>query len=148
MAGPGGLQLQVRHLLALAAWREPSVQVSEATMLSAAANLAEFLSEPELHTIWQRIEELDDPVLRLRLLGRIAPILSRLELVPDPLSVVKGAIESSPIDPAVCVDVLLDLAPYLGPPGQGAALPPYQHRVLAGVQAIEDPASRVRASGP
>lgn len=147
MAGPGGLQLQVRHLLALAAWREPSTRVPEATMLLAAADLAEFLSEVELHTTWQRIEALDDPAPRLRLLGRIAPVLSRLEVVPDPLSVVKGAIESSPVDPAVRVDVLLDLAPHLGPPGQGAALPSYQHRVLAGVQAIEDPASRVRASG-
>ncbi len=80
-------------------------------------------------------------------MGRIAPYLSRQELVTDPL---RGAVRNAspdPVDPAVRVDVLLDLAPHLAPPGRDSALPPYQHRVLAGVQAIEDPASRVRALG-
>jgi hypothetical protein len=146
MAGPSSLQLQVRHLLALALWREPVAKLSDKTLLPALANLAPYFSVDELRAVWQRIEALSDPVLRLRLLGRIAPHLSRLELTTDPLLVVRNASQGQ-IDAAVRVEVLLDLAPHLAPPSRDAALPPYQHRVLAGVQSIDDPASRVRALG-
>jgi hypothetical protein len=149
VSGPSTLQLQVRHLLALAAWRDPLVAMPEETVLTALANLVEFFSQDELGAVWAQIEALPDPTLRLRLLGRIAPYLSRLELVSDPLGVVRQTIDSSPtpLDPAVCIDVLLDLAPHLASPSRNVSLPPFQHRVLEGVQSIDDPASRVRALG-
>ncbi len=150
MAGPGALQLQVRHLLALASWRSPSAHLPDDLVLAALANLAHSLSADELQIVWHRIEQLPNHGLRLRLLGRIAPYLNYLGLITDPLAIVSAAMNTSGVkslEPALRVDVLLDLAPHLTSPGQDSTLPPFQHRVLAGAQAIEDPASRVRALG-
>ena len=114
MAGPSSLQLQVRHLVALASWREPFTELPDKTLLLALANLAPFFSVDELRIVWQRIMVLPDVALRLRLLGRIAPQLCRLELAADPLLVVQQA-SLDQVDPAVRVEVLLELAPHLAP---------------------------------
>jgi len=94
------------------------------------------------------LDKLSDPELRLRILGRIAPHLRRIEPC-DPLALVQQAMNSSqpPLDPALRVEVLLELAPHLDAPDQDRALPSFQQRLLEGVQAIGDPASRVRALG-
>jgi hypothetical protein len=147
LSGPDTLQLQVRHLLALAVWREPSTRLRDELLLTALANLADFLSPDELQAVWDQINALPNPDKRLRLLGQIAPILMRLELAPDALAVVQAALENGAFAPAARLDVLLDLAPHLAPPSRDPALPSFQQRVFAAAQSIDDAASRVRALG-
>lgn len=147
VAGPGTLGLQVRHVLALAALQEPAAGAAGNSLLSL-ASLADYLPPRALRQIRAVLDRLGDPELRLRVLGRIAPYLSRIE-PSDPLMLVQQAMDSSatPLDPALRVEVLLDLAPHLDAPGQDRALPSFQQRLLEGAQAIGDPASRVRALG-
>ena len=149
VAGPGTLGLQVRHVLALAALQEPAPTRGVGDALLSLASLADYLPPRALRQLRAVLDRLDDPELRLRVLGRIAPYLSRIESLPDPLMVVQQAMNSTPtpLDPALRVEVLLDLAPHLDAPGQDRALPSFQQRLLEGAQAIGDPASRVRALG-
>jgi hypothetical protein len=148
VAGPGTLGLQVRHVLALAALQEPVAAGAAGTSLLALASLAEYLPPRALRQMRAALDQLGDAELRLRVLGRIAPYLSRIE-PSDPLTLIQQAMDSSevPLDPALCVEVLLDLAPHLDAPEQERALPSFQQRLLEGAQAIGDPASRVRALG-
>ncbi|MBI5959038.1 MAG: hypothetical protein HY866_09905 [Chloroflexi bacterium] len=149
VSGPNTLALQVRHLMALAVAREPAEPGMNELRLNALVTLAEYLAPSDLRRVWTSLYELPDASLRLRLLGRLAPYLSARQLVPDALALVQNTIQTStpPVDPAVRVEVLLDLAPHLDTPNQDQALPPFQYRVFAGVQSISDPASRVRALG-
>jgi hypothetical protein len=145
--GPSTLTLQVRHLMTLTAWNDPNPVEGEIQALSSLANLARHLPTDDLQAVWERVDRLDDPVLRVSLLGKLAPYLRQLEDVPDPLALVQDVILSSDtaLDPALIVDVLIELAPHLDAPARDHALPPFRQRVLDGVRAIQDPASRVRA---
>lgn len=149
ISGPSTLNLQVRHLIALAGVRGGVEPGMDTRWLSALVMLARILPPDDLQRVWTSLDTLDDPALKLRLLGQIAPHLNRLEFAPDPLALIHNAIQSNnpSLDPAVCAEVLLDLVPHLDAPNQDRMLPPFQQRVLAGVQVIEDPASRVRALG-
>lgn len=149
ISGPGTLNLQVRHLIALSSVREPVTPGKSGIGLIALAALAEYLTPGDLRRVWNSLEALDDPALSLRLLGRIAPQLSRLDFAPDPLAVVQDAIQAADpsLDPAVGIEVLLDLVPHLDTPNRDRTLPPFQQRMLEGIQSIGDPASRVRALG-
>lgn len=149
LAGLGAVDRQINHLLALTAARDPSDQAVAAVGLTSLARMAGQLPASAVETVWKASALLDDPGERLVILGQIAPRLGQLGLVPDPLALVQDTIESGPLpfDPALCVEVLLALAPHLGAPGQDDPLPSFQYRVLEGVRAIGDPASRVRALG-
>jgi hypothetical protein len=148
VAGPGTLGLQVRHVLALAALREPVPAAPAENGLLALAALADYLPPRALRQMRAALDRLGDLELRLRVLGRIAPYLSRIE-PSDPLTLVQQVMDrgGTPLDPALRVEVLLDLAPHLDAPDQDRALPSFQQRLLEGAQAIGDPASRVRALG-
>jgi hypothetical protein len=148
-SGPATLALQVRHLLGLAAMREPAEPGLTEDRLDALVTLAEYLAPTDLRRVWTSLYDLPDAALRLRLLGRLAPYLSHQQLVPDALALVQNTIQTStpPVDPAVRVEVLLELAPHLDRFSSDQSLPPFQHRVLAGVQSVNDAASRVRALG-
>ncbi len=150
VAGPGSLGLQVRHLIALAARPPDSDDVGE--LVAALTHVAGQLSADALRAVWDGLESVRDTGLRLRSLARLAPYLVRLEIVPDALALVQAALDDAsadgtPSDPALRVDVLLSLAPHVDAPARDRALPSFQQRVLAGVQAIDDAASRVRALG-
>lgn len=149
IAGPSTLGLQVRHLMALTSDRAP-LPAAEALdqALYALARLAERLPEDVLRGVWNRRDQIGDPHMRARVIGRIAPYLSRIGIARDPLALVRDALSAggSDVDPALRVDVLLQLAPHLDAPDRGA-LPSFQERILAGMQAIGDPPSRVRALG-
>ncbi len=149
VAGPGALDRQVGHLLALAAGRDPAVAEAAAGGLVSLVRLVDSLPRDALEALWGTLDLLDDPGARLRLLGQIAPRLDELDLFQDPLALVQAAIDEAdpPLAPALRVEVLVALAPHLNSPARDRGLPSFQQRVLAGVQAISDPASRVRALG-
>jgi hypothetical protein len=147
ITGPSTLTLQVRHLMTLTAWNNPTPAASEAHALVSLANLAAHLPADDLTDVWERVERLADPALRVKLLGKLAPQLSQLGIAQDPLGLVQTAILNSDtrLDPVLIVDVLLELAPYLDALSRDHTLPPFRQRVMDGVRAINDPASRVRA---
>lgn len=148
IAGPSTLSLQVRHLMALTSDRAPLPAEALDQALYALARLAERLPEDVLRGVWTRLDHISDVRMRVRVLGRIAPYLSRIGIAQDPLVLVRDALAAGGdgTDPALRVDVLLQLAPHLDAPDRGA-LPSFHERILAGVQAIGDPPSRVRALG-
>lgn len=148
ISGPSTLGLQVRHLMALASDHEPGPAGAPDQALSALSRLADRLPEDVLRMIWTQRDVITDPRLRLRMLGRIAPYLSRLNLIDDPLRLVLDELNATPdlFDAALTVEVLLLLAPHLDAP-ERATIPSFQERILDGVQAITDSASRVRALG-
>lgn len=147
--GPGTLGRQVRHLLALAETRDPAPPAETTGLLAALSHLAEHLPADALLDLWEAVDALADTPLRLRLTARLAPQLARLAIAPDPLALLQNVLArcDPPADPALCVDVLLALAPHISAPLRDELLPSLQQRVLDAVQAIEDPASRVRALG-
>lgn len=147
VTGPSTLTLQVRHLLALAGWDDATGPDNQPALV-ALTRLAAYLSEDDLAAVWERVDHLDDPAQRVTLLGRLAPHLSRQGLVADPLALVQSALlpGGDELNPAVQVGVLLDLAPQLATPERTRAVP-FRQRVLSGIRAITDPASRVRALG-
>lgn len=148
VAGAGTLELQTRHLVALAAERPPHASAAPEQSLAALVRLAEYLPPDVLHTLWERVAALPNSTQRVTLLGRLAPRLTALPQVPDPLAVVRQALTEArpPLSPAVVVDVLLSLAPHLEA-ADTESLAAMQERLLAGVQAVNDAASRVRALG-
>jgi len=145
ISGPGTANRQVRHLLALAG--DPQLPETPELILMALVNLADYLAIDTVQAIRAQLEQIDDPGLSLLLIGRLAPRISALGLALDPLAVIEEVLEESdsPFDPALCAEVLLNLAPHLDSATLDAALSPLQERTLEAVQAIEDAASRVRA---
>ena len=87
---------QVRHLLALAAERDPAPPAASPVAVEARTRLAAYLEPDALRALWDRVAALDDPALRLRLLGQIAPHLHRHHLIPSVLAPVQAMIEASP----------------------------------------------------
>ena len=148
VTGVGTLELQTRHLVALAAERPPRAEKTPEQSLAALVRLAQHLPPDVLRAVWERVAALPDGTLRVRLLGALAPHLATLPQAPDPLALVRGALEEArpSLAPAVRVDVLLSLAPHLEA-ADAAGIVAMQERLLAGVQAVSDPASRVRALG-
>lgn len=140
---------QVRHLLALVSERDPAPPAASPLAVDAQTRLVAYLEPDALRALWERVAALDDPALRLRLMGRIVPHLYRHHLIPNALAPVQSIIESAepPLDPALRVDALCRLAPHLAAFNRDATLPSFQQRVLDDVLAIDDPASRVRALG-
>ena len=77
---------QVRHLLALAAERDPAPPAASPVAVEARTRLAAYLEPDALRALWDRVAALDDPALRLRLLGQIAPHLYHHHLIPSVLA--------------------------------------------------------------
>ncbi len=146
VTGPSTLVLQVRHLLALSAQRDAPAATTDHARVNALARLCDHLMPGALNDLWTEVKAIEDPDLRLRLLGQIVPRLAALDLTPDPLALIQNTIEGAPgLDPVVRVDVLLALAPHLDTPTRDPALPSFQQRVVDAARSIDDPASRVRA---
>ena len=145
--GPGALQRQVRHLLALAGEREDAAAPDQAAQLLALAQLAGELEPDALRALWDRLAHLPDASTRVRLTAQLAPHMARAGEKADPLALVRRAIEQadSPVPPEDRVAALLDLLPHLRASEPGMLLPSLQRRALEAVGAIADPASRVRA---
>ncbi len=148
VAGADTLELQTRHLVALAAERAPRASETAEQSLAALVHLAEHLPPDVLRMVWERVEALPDSTQRVRLLGALALHLKALPPAPDPLALVCQALDEAhpPLAPDVRVDVLLALAPHLEA-ADAEELGAMQERLLAGVQAVGDAASRVRALG-
>lgn len=148
ISGPVTLSLQVRNLMALASDRAPLPTDTPGLTIAALARLADRLPADELRLLWEQLDRIADPVLHVRVLAQIAPYLSRLNIVTDPLALVRDALEDGTerIAPALRAEILLDLAPHLDATNRDS-MPNFQQRVLTGVQSISDPASRVRALG-
>ena len=148
VSGPNALGRQVQHILSLAEGRAPGRDVGSVGLV-ALAQIADQLEAPVLRAIVGRLSSVSDSNLRLRIMGLIAPYVSRLENTPDPLTMVQSMLNrsSSALNPVVVVEVLLALVPHLDSPTRDYALPSFQQRVLAGAQSVEDAASRVRALG-
>ena len=143
----------MRHQLALAADTSDSDDAG-AHLLAALTHVADQLPVDAVRSVWQGLESVRDPALHLYSLARLAPCLVRLEIAHDALALVQDAMADlvratggTPLDPVLRVDVLLSLAPHLDDPLRDRALPSFQQRVLDGVQAIGDAASRMRALG-
>ncbi|MBN1967054.1 MAG: hypothetical protein JW910_20540 [Anaerolineae bacterium] len=149
IAGPATLSRQVRTLLALGTERDPAPPGPAAIGMIALANLADHLPPDAIQMMLERLKKLDDPALRLRILGRIVPRISMLGLSPDPLALIQEAMahDEHPPDPILRADVLLALAPHLAAHRLDHPLPVLQQRILTAVWAIGDGASRVRALG-
>ncbi|MBN1679135.1 MAG: hypothetical protein JW966_02505 [Anaerolineae bacterium] len=147
-AGPGDLSRQVRHLLALGTKTDPEMGDHSSGLLGL-ANLVDHLPKDALKTLWDRTIRADDPALRVRVTGWIAPRLYALDLIADPLALVVEEIEDggAALDPALCADVLLRLTPHLTTPGGEHTHGGLRERLLDAVQEIDDPASRVRVLG-
>jgi hypothetical protein len=137
-AGPGMIARQIKHLLMLAV--NDGLELSPLDRLEALIQLADMLPAQTIQDLWDSLPAGDS---RLRLAAQLAPHLTQVGLVPDPLFPIQRLIErEGPFDPAQRVEALLSLAPYLA---TSNALPALSQRVLDGAQAIEDAASRVRA---
>lgn len=146
IAGPGAAPRQIRHLLALGAEHRALRSDDVTTMLLALANVAAYLPPGAIRLIWERVLRLDDPGLRIQVIARLALYVHSPAYTPDLLALVEDAIARSdpPIAPAVRVEALLTLAPYLAAT-QDQTMAALQQRALDGARAIGDPASRVRA---
>ena len=146
VAGPGTLTRQVQYLLRLATMRPTPPGAS--LNLDTLARVAGYLDTPALEMLWHYADQVIDPDHRLCLLGQIAPHLGQRGIIPDPLELIEAASTDglTDPDPVVITEVLLDLAPHLEVP-QEQNLPTFQQRMLAGVEGIRDPGSRVRALG-
>lgn len=146
VAGPGNLSRQIRHLLALVSGRD-SLPGAAGTELMALARLGSYLPPASLQIVWERVAALEDPSLRLQILSLLAPCLSRLDQGDDPLALIQETIAAHTrvLDPVQCVYALLNLAPHLESLTPDEPLVTLRQRMLASVQAINDPASRVRA---
>lgn len=145
VAGTSAMPRQIRHLLALGAEHRTLPPHDTGTMLLALAHVAAYLPPGALRLVWDRVLHLDDPALRIRVLGRLAPYVQSLAHSPDLLGLVEDAITRSdpPIDPVTRVEALLDLAPHLDAQ-QDQGMAALQARAFEGARAIGDPASRVR----
>ncbi len=144
--GASTLELQTRHLIALAAERPPLAAEAPEQSLAALVRLAEHVPTDTLRAVWERVSALPDSVQRARLLGALAPHLTTLPQAPSPLQVARQALQDvrpAPF-PQLTVDVLLGLAPHLEAVDT-VGLVAMQERLLAGVQTVSDAASRVRA---
>ncbi len=148
VTGASTLELQTRHLLALAAERPPHADAVPEQSLAAVVRLAEYLPSDALRGVWERVAALPNSTQRVRLLGVLATHLVTLPQAPDPLAVVRQALDEArpPLAPDVRVDVLLSLAPHLEA-ADSEAMTAMQGRILAGMQTVRDAASRVRALG-
>lgn len=145
--GPGALQRQVKHLLALTNEREGAAAPDQSANLLALAQLAGELGPDDLRAVWDRLAHLPDTSARVRLTAQLAPHMARAGEKIDPLALIRRAIEQAdpPIPPQERVAALLDLLPHLRASEPGVLLPALQQRVLEAVGTIADPASRVRA---
>ena len=148
VTGASTLELQTRHLIALAAERPPHAADAREQSLAALVRLAEHLPPDVLHAVWEQVAALTNSTQQVRLLGALAPHLANLPQAPDPLAVVRQALDEArpPLAPEAQVDVLLALAPHLEA-ADSAGVVAMQERLLAGVQAVNDAASRVRGLG-
>lgn len=149
VAGPGTLPRQIRYLLTLAAEQDVTTAHSPTIGVIALAHLVDSLPPERVRQVATYIEGIDNPALRVRLLGRVAPRLYQLGLGPAPLVTLRTAFAAAgdAVSPETQVEVLLAAAPYLHNAGLDDALPSFQQRMLDSVAAIQDPASRVRALG-
>lgn len=145
--GPGALERQVRHLLALTAEREDAAAPDQIADLRALTQLAGALEADDLRAVWDRLARLPDPAARVRLTAQLAPHMARAGEKADPLALIRHAIEQAdpPVPPEDRVAALLDLLPHLRASEPGVRLPSLQQRALEAIGAIADPASRVRA---
>lgn len=146
-SGRGMLAQQVQHLLNLSAERDSTPPDQDEVILAALVHVADHLTLDKLREVWARVQRLDNRSVRLKITGQLSPRLSQAGLVPDPLAPIESLFNESdpPIDPVLRVHVLLSLAPHLEMRDLNQRMMAFQQRMLTNVEAIDDPASRVRA---